>query len=221
MRRRGARRDALTSQYGSQISAVGIVNTPLSDAGRGNEPGTIAVSWVPLAAPWVSYKLLVDGEVVGHFGYRRPVLVEVVPGVHEVGVRHWRYSSNIVSVAIADSNQVTLYAGTRGLPPGAWFPWDTLRWARENSILWLSDLAAPPTLDPSPIAVRADNRSVSKLRFAVLAAAIVVFGASAIIAVSNSDYVKAALALAFIVPGVLLTGSRIRARRRTESRPPD
>ena len=170
--------------------------------------GSLTVAWSALAAPWVRYRVLVDGEEVGRIGYRRPLTIALPAGAHDVALRVRTHHSPVVPIDVAIGASVNLIGSTRGLPPTVRGPREIRRWAKENSI-WLgaTDETPPKRIEPRPY---------SGDRVTLHVIAVILFAALAMTAANHHHWVGVGLALACVaVAGAMLWSELARRHRHT------
>jgi hypothetical protein len=219
---RGSRLVVVTSASGESemrtpVGARRIAGDRSADAEmvhRDGSWGSIRVAWLQRTAKaWISYRVLVDGEVVGRVRFGHPATIEVCPGLHEVVVKHWWYETNSVPVEVAAGGRSSLYGGIRIMPQGS-SPRQTLRWYRENS-MWLADQQTAPAVKERPLASRWHT-----FRRFMLVTSPVVFFVALLVAATRRDLARAVIALALLASSVLALAQDWRRRRgRTSSRP--
>ena len=183
---------------------------------RDGASGTIRVTWIQRSAKtWTSYRVLVNGDVVGRVRQGEPATIEVGPGRHEVVVKHWWYETNSLSVEVAAGSQRNLYAGTRIMSSSHSSPRQMLRWYRENSV-WLADHQAAPAVEERPL----EPRWQAFRRF-MLVTSPAVFLVGVIHAAVRRDPTRTVIAVAFLISSVLALAHDRRRRRGADEQPAD
>jgi hypothetical protein len=180
-----------------------------------NAPGRLEVVWVQRAAPWVAYRVLVDGNELDRVHFGRPAAIMLQLGRHSIVVKHWRFRSNVVSIDVSTNLSTTLYSGTRTPPRGQTSFRKIFAWYSANSI-WLSEIASPPDLQSSDNDdnLTGANVPISRFRGLVALASVFVFGALALGSAVSGNYLRMFLALPLTLSGISITIAWVRRRAR-------
>jgi hypothetical protein len=181
---------------------IGLLMKERGEEAATDPSGILTVSWLPLAAPWVSYQVFIDGAARGRFGFRRPLVATIPPGQHSVVVKRRHAVAKPLLVEVQAGKSVDLYSGVRRLPAGMGLR-ETLRWGREES-LWLSDNSVAP-IAATPFAVR----PVARHRWILLMSSVAFFIALGVLAGLSAQYGKMAGMIVFALIGAwVLVGWR-------------
>ena len=172
-----------------------------------DERGTLTVTWRSRAAPWVAYRVRVDGVEVARVRYRKPAAVALPAGRHDVQLcgPRGRYTSRSVQVDVLGSDRIDLFGSTRRLPAGMWGYREISQWAREHSIWLGAEGEVPPASDYV--------RTFNALRLGLHISAFGLFALFAATAAWHHRWLGLALALALIAATVATTRVELARRR--------
>jgi hypothetical protein len=162
------------------------------------EHGSLSVTWLSPAPPWVAYRVVVDDVEVGRVGYRRSAYIPLVAGPHHVELRSRKpvYGSEAVPIDVSAGGRLDLFGGRRQ--------------AEEQSI-WLGFArSAPPIIESDP----------TRSRWAGVWSAVVIFWLLVgVVSIAQGRWASAVLSVGFLAVGLAKLRRDLAARRRPQPQP--